>query len=88
MISSRRFAAALYVLLLVSVKAEVLVPASSAWKYFKGRTEASSPDTTAWRQLGFNDAGWLTGSAPFYYGEAINGGTLLNDMQGNYSSVS
>src|SRR5688572_14660028 len=67
--------------------AEVVVPPSSSWKYFKGRSEASSPDAAAWRLATFSDTAWLSGNAPFYYGEAIAGGTLLNDMQGNYSSV-
>ena len=72
----------------VSVKAEVLLPASaSGWRYFKGTTEASSPDVGAWRQLTFSDLGWAQGSAPFYYGENIVGGTLLGDMRGSYSSV-
>ncbi|MGZ8939417.1 MAG: lamin tail domain-containing protein, partial [Limisphaerales bacterium] len=88
MIGSRYLAATLSALLLVSLKAEVLVPASaSGWKYHKGLSEASSPDTTAWRQLGFSDAAWLTGAAPFFFGEVVNGGTLLNDMRGNYSTV-
>jgi hypothetical protein len=74
-------------LIFTHVYAEVVVPPSSSWKYFKGRTEASSPDTAAWRLATFSDVAWLSGNAPFYYGEAIAGGTLLNDMQGNYSSV-
>lgn len=87
MIGSRGLAAAFLAPLLVSLNAEVLVPASSAWKYFKGIAEASSPDPAAWRQLGFNDSVWVTSNAPFFYGEGIGGGTFLNDMQGSYSSV-
>ena len=83
MIGSRGFAAALWLSLLVSLNAEVLIPAATAWKYFKGIAEASTPDTTAWRQLSYNDAVWVTGNAPFFYGEGIGGGTFLNDMQGN-----
>jgi hypothetical protein len=74
-------------LILPKLQAEVVVPPSSPWKYFKGRTEASSPDTSAWRVSTFNDSAWTTGNTPFFYGEAIAGGTLLSDMQGSYSSV-
>lgn len=74
-------------LIVTHLYAEVVIPPSSSWKYFKGLSEASSPDTAAWRLATFSDATWPSGNAPFYYGEAIAGGTLLNDMQGNYSSV-
>ena len=70
-----------------TIDAEVLVVPSTAWKYFKGTTEASSPDLTLWRLSAFNDSTWTTGNAPFHYGENIAGGTLLSDMQGNYSTV-
>lgn len=57
------------------------------WSYFKGTNEASLPDTKAWRNLTFNDVVWSRGLAPFYYGETITFGTVLTDMQNNYSSV-
>src|SRR5688500_19074996 len=85
MIGFRSFLAAVCTLMAVSPKAEVVVPASSAgWTYHKGISEASSPDIGAWRQQGFSDASWSSGSAPFYYGESVAGGTQLNDMRGNY----
>ncbi|HEX7862356.1 MAG TPA: hypothetical protein VF773_18610, partial [Verrucomicrobiae bacterium] len=69
MIVSRIVAIGLALVVVVSLKAEVLLPASaSGWRYFKGSTEATSPDVGAWRQPGFNDGTWLTGSAPFFYG--------------------
>jgi len=43
-----------------STKANTLVAKGSAWKYFKGTREASSP-RTAWRKADFNESGWLTG---------------------------
>lgn len=46
--------------------AETLVPSNGAWRYFKGRAEASSPDATAWRTVGFPDATWTLGNAPFW----------------------
>src|ERR1043165_4452868 len=58
---------------------------NSICKYFKGTTEASTPDNTAWRTPGFNDATWLTGLTPLRYNVGSNG-TLLSDM-GNYSCV-
>ena len=70
----------------------VLVQSNSVWKYVKGLSEASSP-TNAWRQPGYNDAGWINGSAPFVFGEpnftnALNPGTDLGDMTNNaYSSI-
>src|SRR5688572_5650661 len=88
MTGSRSFAAVLSTLLLISLNAEVLVaPSSTGWKYFKGLSEASSPDIGAWRQLGFNDTAWSPGTTPFFYGEQVAGGTLLSDMRGGYTSV-
>ena len=43
------------------------VSLDSTWRYRKGTNEASLHDTTAWRQVGFNDSAWLTGQAAFYY---------------------
>ncbi|HTH46907.1 MAG TPA: lamin tail domain-containing protein [Candidatus Limnocylindria bacterium] len=63
-----------------------LLPVQSDWRYLKGTAEASSPDVTAWRQLGFNDAGWLTGQSTFWYGDVFNG-TQITDMQNSYSSL-
>ena len=61
---------------------------STSWKYLKGTTEASLPPT-AWRLAGFNDAVWLTGSAPFYYerSSGYSGNTDLSDMPNNYSCI-
>ncbi|HEY3324108.1 MAG TPA: lamin tail domain-containing protein [Planctomycetota bacterium] len=68
--------------------ATTLIDYGSTWKYFKGVSEASTPDTTAWRAIGYGDSGWLSGAAPIYYGENTGGtGTVLNDMRGLYSSV-
>ncbi|MEJ0091479.1 MAG: CotH kinase family protein [Limisphaerales bacterium] len=78
---------------LFSANATTFVTTNSTWKYLKGTAEASSPDNTAWRTNGFNDAGWLTGQSPFYYendpgsATAYTGNTLLSDMNGNYTCV-
>src|SRR5687768_3176841 len=68
-----------------AVLAQVFVPEKSTWKYFKGTVAPSSP-ATAWRDPGFNDANWLNGAAPIYYGESLGAGTVLNDMRNGYST--
>ena len=63
------------------------IGAGTAWRYHEGTTEASSP-VTAWRARGFDDAAWDTGPAPIGYGcGAVVYGTLLTNMQYNYSSL-
>ncbi len=63
----------------------VLLPESSTWKYFKG-TREPSPTQGAWRQPGFDDSGWLSGSTPIGYGENFIA-TNLADMRYSYTSV-
>ena len=73
--------------------AQTLFSTNATWKFYKGRTEASSPDTTAWRSIDFDDSSWSIGEAPFYYednpgsGTAYTGNTLLDDMKGEYSCI-
>ena len=73
--------------------AGVLVPEDGNWRFLKGYSEASSPDTSAWRQLGFDDSAWATGQAAFYYenhpgsSTAYTGNTDLTDMFGNYTCI-
>lgn len=74
----------------------VLVPAAadealylqrgSIWKYFRGQAEASSPDTTEWREFAFDDGSWASGPAPFGYGDPPFG-TELTGMRNNYSTL-
>lgn len=66
-----------------------LFGAEAEWRYFKGVSEVSEPDTTAWRQPGFDDSTWLTGNAPFFYelSSGYTGNTELTDMSGNYAGV-
>ncbi len=62
------------------------VSAGENWSYRKGTSEASTP-TDVWREQGFfEDASWLSGDAVIGYGDGDDT-TLLNDMQGSYSSV-
>src|ERR1035437_7991283 len=73
--------------------AGVLVTPDSTWRFFKGTSEASTPDTTAWRQLGFDDSAWANSQAAFYYenspgsSTAYSGNTDLTDMFGNYTCI-
>jgi hypothetical protein len=71
---------------LVTSHATEIVGPNTTWSYFKGRTEASAANATAWRQPGYNDSAWQTGKAPFYYGEPYIG-TELTDMRGAYTAV-
>src|SRR5688572_14073052 len=68
------------------VQSALLFNTNATWKYFKGTVEASTPNVAAWRAVDFNDATWLTGPAPFYYGEPLSG-TLLSDMSGGYTCI-
>lgn len=76
----------------LSAAAADLVSTNGTWKYFKGISEASSPDPAAWRAIGFDDSGWATGAAPFYYDSdttatGYTGNTLLGDMRGGYTCI-
>ena len=66
--------------------AEEIFARGTEWKFLDGRKEASSPDVTAWRQVDFDDASWVLGQTPLFYGEPLFG-TELPDMRGSYSSV-
>ncbi len=72
--------------LIVEAQTQRLIPRGDVWRLAKGTAEASSPDTTAWRALGFADAAWTAARLPVFYGEALTG-TELTDMQNRYSSV-
>jgi hypothetical protein len=73
--------------------AGVLIPQDSYWRFFKGYSDGSTPDTTAWRQLGFDDSAWVTSQAAFYYENdpgnptAYSGNTDLTDMFGGYTCI-
>jgi hypothetical protein len=68
-------------------EAEVIFSTNAPWKLFKGRSEASTPDTTAWRTIGFDDAAWTPAPAPFWYGDVLPGGTQLTDMLNQYTCL-
>ncbi len=68
-------------------RAATLVDANETWRFQRGTNEASSPDTTAWRGLGFDDAAFVDAPAPFWYGDVRTGGTQLTDMQNVYTCI-
>ena len=55
----------------------ILIPTNAVWKYHDDGTDQA----TAWRQPGFNDAGWAGGPAELGFGDSIEGrpeATMLN----------
>ena len=62
---------------------QILVATNSTRRRAKGNTEASNPDN-AWRLSDFDHSTWLSGPAPFFYGEPLTPGTLITDMSSNY----
>ncbi len=56
------------------------------WRYFKGTAEPSPGNLTAWRQLSFDDASWLSGPSGIGYADC-SPATTLGDMQNGYGSV-
>lgn len=69
--------------------ASVFVSEDGEWRYFKGLTEASTPNFGQWRMSDFNDASWSTGRGPFYYEDSsgFSGNAALTDMRGRYTCV-
>src|SRR5690349_3991170 len=67
--------------------AATLIERSSAnWRWRTGVTEASTP-IEAWRALAYNDTGFTTAPAPFWYGDILPGGTQISGMQGVYRCI-
>lgn len=69
------------------VQGALIFDLNSTWRFQRGTNEASLPDVTAWRLLAFDDVEFEDAPAPFYYGEALSGGTVLTDMQNRYVCV-
>lgn len=61
-----------------------LIPQDDYWRYHKGTSAPSSP-ATAWRQIDFDDSGWILGQTGIGYGDNDDN-TVLSDMQNNYPS--
>lgn len=78
----------LWVLSAAPSPAALLFNTNATWNLFKGRTEASTPDTTAWRRLDFDDSSWIQNApSPFWYGDVFPGGTQLSDMMNQYTTI-
>lgn len=63
-----------------------LVERRGEWRFFRGRSEPSSP-RSAWRDAGFADDDWETGPLPIGYDPGLPMGTSLDDMRGEYLSA-
>lgn len=63
---------------------EELVVEGAAWRLFRGKSEPSAD--LEWARPGFDDSSWELAPSGFGYGD-LEGGTLLTDMQGLYSTV-
>ena len=66
------------------IHSQISFPAGSEFRYLKGADAQNLPSD--WMSSSFNDSGWETGDAPIRYGDGT-GGTVLDDMQYNYSVV-
>ncbi|MCK5692426.1 MAG: CotH kinase family protein [Bacteroidales bacterium] len=64
------------------LRGQIDFPTGASFRYLKGTEAAALPGD--WMNQGFDDSSWSVGSAPFWYGDGA-GGTLLADMQNNYS---
>ncbi len=62
----------------------------SNWNYFPGLSEASSPDSSTWRQIDFDDGAWETFPSPIGFGDRLDYGMDLSSleppMRRNYST--
>jgi hypothetical protein len=60
-----------------------------SWRYFKGTTEPTPSDLTAWTAVDFDDTTWISGASGFGYGGdcATQTGTTLSDMLNGYKSL-
>ncbi len=73
--------------LTTQTQAALVFSTGASWGLFKGRSEASTPNTAEWRNINFNDAAFTPSSAPFWYGDVRPGGTQLTDMQNQYTTI-
>jgi len=73
--------------LAVPARSATLFSTNSTWRFLRGTAEASTPNLTAWRVAGFNDAAFADAPAPFWYGDVRPGGTQLTDMLNTYTCI-
>ena len=63
-----------------------IIPATNQWLYKKGTVEFSAPQD-AWRQVVFDSATWLSGTAGIGYGDNDDATDLSTDMPNGYISI-
>lgn len=81
----RRFFYTFFAFLLATAAvAQIQFNSSVPVVYLKGKDAASLP--LNWMTDGYTPENWIPGNMPFRYGDGT-GGTLLSDMQNNYSTV-
>lgn len=80
------FAAGLAVGIALGLQAETLIPTGALWRWRAGTNEASAP-ITAWRSPDFSDPQFVSARAPFWFGDALTGGTQISGMQNVYGSL-
>ncbi|MEY2407526.1 MAG: hypothetical protein QOF48_196, partial [Verrucomicrobiota bacterium] len=71
-----------------------LIDTNAAWKWRRGNSEASLPNTGSWRNVGFADTEFVEAPAPFFYDTSaggdtstLAGGTRIPDMINAYSTI-
>ena len=75
--------------LIIDAQEVIYIQPGSAWRWRPGSSEASEPQG-AWRENGFDDSAWLSGQAPFGYGDPPFGTDLSKaepPMRRNYSTL-
>jgi hypothetical protein len=75
-----------FFLLIVGIRtgAQISFRQSANFQYLKGKSATGLPAN--WMTNSYTPIGWTKGNAPFHYGDGA-GGTLISDMQNNYSSI-
>ncbi|MBN1416999.1 MAG: CotH kinase family protein [Bacteroidales bacterium] len=67
-----------------TIQSQIDIPFKSTWRYVKGKDATSLPAN--WHSVEYSDAAWSESAAPFRYTDGT-GGTVLNDMKDNYSTI-
>jgi hypothetical protein len=82
--SFRIFYALTFLVISSAASGQISFTYQSGYKFLKGKDASSI--STGWMNPAFDDAAWISGNAPFRYGDGISG-TELTDMQNNYSTI-
>ena len=74
----------LFAFISFSASSQLSIPAGTTFKYLKSKDAVGIP--YYWIGDTYDDSSWESSPAPFRYGDGT-GGTLLSDMQNNYSGI-